>query len=314
MIKRATSDVQLIETRFPNESQEFLRNIEYLRAETVDLLGAVEGLLRLQFFYKLKTKDFADGIIDGEQTRRPLSVHDLFVIGEEATKIEGHELFAMEYLELVWLLVKEGLDIDNEVDEKTLLLDLITIYKNVGHYGKGLKILETLTAKYPETVRDRYFTYLKRLFIGKLEKLGEQVTIEEPFSDDFIRDGTFSDTKDRILTGKICRGDLSKPSQETSKLHCRYLTTNGFTKLAPFKIEEANHDPYIILFVDVVSDEEIKFLKQTSKAKQGPGTITESNLQQKVSSRRIAQISWHNRNENEIFQKLSRRVEVSLVA
>lgn len=313
MIKRATADVKLIENRYPKDCQELLRNIKHFQPDDSDLLGAVEGLLRLQFFYKLKTKDFSNGIIDGEQTRLPLSVHDLFVIGEEALKIEGQEKFALEYLELVWLRLKEGLDIDNEVNEKNLLLDLISVYKNVGNNGKALEMLEQLTAKFTETTRDRYFTYLKKLFVDKVEKFGSQGTVVDPFSDHFVRDGAFSDSKDRIIIGKVCRGDLRKSSQETSKLCCRYISTNDFTKLARFKVEEANLYPYMILFIDIVSDGEIKFLKETSKSRRGPGTITDSNLQQKVSSRRIAQISWHNKNDDEVFRKLSQRVEVSEV-
>lgn len=311
MIKRATSDLQLIENRFPKESQEFLSNIRHFLPDRNDLLGAVEGLLRLQFFYKLKTKDFANGIIDGELTRPSLSLHDLFVIGEEALRIEGKEIFAMEYLELVREGLREGLDVDSEINEKNLLLDLISIYKKFGFHSKGLEILEELTSKYAETARDRYFTYLKKLFLGKVGKRDTQTIDVDPFSDSFAHDGTFSDSKDRILTAKVCRGELIKTSRESSKLRCRYLSTNSFTSLARFKVEEVNLSPYMILFVDIVSDEEMEFLKQQSKSKQNPGTITDSNLDQKVSSRRIAQISWHNRDDDNVFAKLSRRVEVS---
>lgn len=313
MIKRATTDVELIGNRFPNESREFLQNVDHSRPDGKDLLGAVEGLLRLQFFYKLKTKDFANGIIDGDRTRLPLSVHDLFVIGEEALKIDGQESFALEYLELVWQGLKKGLDIDNEVSEKNLLLDLISIYKNVGSYGKALETLNELTSKFAETARDRYFAFLKKSFLDKSEKYGSKATVVDPFSDHFVHDGVFSDSKDRIIIGKMCRGDQLKSSQETSTLRCRYRSTNDFTKLARFKVEEVNLNPYMILFVDVVSDAEIEFLKQSSKSKRGPGTITDFDLQQKVSSRRTAQISWHNRNDNAIFRRLSRRVEVSEV-
>lgn len=67
-IKRATADIKSIENRFLSE---------HFLPEDKDLLGVVEGLLRLQFFYKMKTKDLVDGIIDGEQ-KRPR--HYLFVI------------------------------------------------------------------------------------------------------------------------------------------------------------------------------------------------------------------------------------------
>lgn len=288
MIKRATADVKLIEKRFRIDSDEFLRTIQIFQPEDVDLLGAVEGLLRLQFFYKLKTKDFANGIIDGELTRRsPLSAHDLFVIGEEALKIEGQQYFALEYFKLVWEQLKNGLDADEEVDEETLILYMILSYKKIGNSGRALEMLDEMNTKFPETAKDPYYLLLENSLIDEGFKFGaSNPAVDDPFSNYFVRDGIFSDSKDRILNGQICRGDVLKSTKETSKLRCRYVSTNPFSKLARFKIEEANLDPYVVLFIDVVSDDEIKFLKEASKPKQGPGTTTMSNLQQRVSSRR----------------------------
>ncbi|KAJ6644589.1 Prolyl 4-hydroxylase subunit alpha-2, partial [Pseudolycoriella hygida] len=309
MIKRATVDINLIKRRFTKESDALSRNIDNFLPEDNDLVGAVAGLLRLQFFYKLKTKDIASGIIDGETTTSPLSVHDLFVIGEEALKIDGQERLALEYLEIVWLRLQEGIEIDKDVSEKSLLLHLISIYRNVGNYVKAFEMLEELTSKFIEIADDRYFTFLKKSFLNKMKKSSSQASVVDPLSDHFVHDETFSDSKDRILIGKLCRGDEKKTIRETSAFFCRYLSTNSFTKLARFKIEELNLDPYIISFVDVLSENETRFLKHTSSSKQGPGTVLDANLQESISSRRIAQTSWHNKTDDKTFQKLSRRVE-----
>lgn len=303
MIKRSTTDIELIEKRFPKESDAFLHNIRTLQPEDFDLTGAVDGLLRLQFFYKLKTKDIAYGIIDGEQTRSPLSVHDLFIIGEEALKIDETDYFALEYLKIAWDQLKQGLDVDNEIDEENLILYLIHAYTRVSRNREALEMLKELKIKFPATAT--LFTVTEKMLINDLKKFnGSNQNAYDPFSNYFVHDGKYTDSKDRILNSQICRGDVSK---STSKLYCRYVSTNPFSKLARFRIEEANLDPYIMLFVDVLSDDEIKFLKEASGLKQRPGTINESNL---LSTHRIAQIAWHYENEHKIFRTISRRIEV----
>lgn len=97
MIKRATSDIKLVEKRFPVESQEFTDKIRKLQPVDEDLSDAVEGLLRLQTVYMWKSDDFAKGIIDGQKTRPDLSAHDLFVIGSEAFKLSRQDYFDKEY-------------------------------------------------------------------------------------------------------------------------------------------------------------------------------------------------------------------------
>lgn len=305
MIKRSITDVRLIGQRFAKESDEFLHNIRTLQPEEVDLTGAVDGLLRLQFFYKLKTKDIANGIIDGEQTRSPLSVHDLFIIGEEALKLDETDYFALEYLKMVWEQLKQGLDVDNEIDEEVLILYLIHTYTRVRNNKEALEMLKELKIKFPETAT--LFSLTETMLIDELKRFNaSNQNTYDPFSNYFVHDGKYTDSKDRILNSQICRGDVSK---STSKLYCRYVSTNPFSKLARFKIEEANLDPYIMLFIDVVSDDEIKLLKEISKFKQGPGTIKESNL---LSTHRIAQVAWHYENEHKVFGILSRRIEVKI--
>lgn len=302
MIKRSTADIGLIENRFGKRSDEFLHNIRRLQPEALDLTGAVDGLLRLQFFYKLKTVDIANGIIDGVPTRSPLSIHDLFVIGEEALKVETDDL-ALEYLSLVWKQLKQGLDIDNEINEEELLLVLIHTYTRVSSNREALEMIKELKRKYPQTAT--MFSVTEKMLMNELKKSnGSSQNVLDPFANNFLRDGKYTDSKDRILNSQVCRGDEPK---STSKLYCSYASTNAFSQLARFKIEEANLEPYILLFIDVVSNDEIKFLKAASKRKQGPGTIRESSL---LSTHRIAQVAWHYKYEHKFFRTLSRRIEV----
>lgn len=307
MIKRCTADIRLIEKRFGKKSDEFLLSIRRLQPEALDLTGAVDGLLRLQFFYKLKTVDIANGIIDGVPTRSPLSIHDLFVIGEEALKIDEADYLALEYLSMVWKQLKQGLDVDNEINEEELLVVLIHTYTRVSGNREALEMIKELKEKFPQTAT--MFSVTEKMLINKLKKLNaSNQNVSDPFANNFVHDGKYTDSKDRILNSHVCRGDEPK---STSKLYCRYASTNAFSQLARFKIEEANLEPYILLFIDVVSNDEIEFLKAASKRKQKPGTIRASNSNL-LTSHRTAQVSWHYKHEHKFFRTLSRRIEVKI--
>lgn len=302
--------MKLITLRYPTEIKKFLPKIKALQPTDEDLLGAVEGMLRLQFFYKLKTIDFANGIIDGNQTRSPLSVHDLFVIGEKATLIQGQDYnyFAMEYLKLAYEKQQVQFDDDKEVSGDVLIRRLISVYQTLGNHAKAFEMLEELKIKFPLADEDDYYSRLDQSLHADQKAFGaDNVNINDPFSDNYLRDGTFSVLKDRILNSQICRGNISRPTEEISKLRCLYVSTNPFTTLARFKVEEVHLDPYIVLFIDIVSDDELKVIKDSSKLKL---SRARSGQEEIVNSRRVAQVSWHYPNEHEIFSRLSRRVEV----
>lgn len=63
----------------------------------------------------------------------------------------------------------------------------------------------------------------------------------------------------------LCR----KGSQLTAKpLRCRYATNNSpFLKIGPIKVEEHSLNPYIVVYHDLIYDEEIEFIKQEAKPK-----------------------------------------------
>ncbi len=67
---------------------------------------------------------------------------------------------------------------------------------------------------------------------------------------------------------KACRGELSPTEEVKAKLKCRYVTNNvPFLKIAPLKLEEAYLDPYIVVYHDVMYDNEIETIKKLAKPK-----------------------------------------------
>lgn len=309
IINRATSDIQLISQRFSDVAKEFLNEVKSLQPSDDDLAGAVDGLLRLQVTYKLKTEDFANGIINGKKTRKPLSVHDLFVIGVIASKMSDKENFALEYLNLALNLIDQGHDVDVEVDDTILLSHLVSCYLRTKDYTKALRVLEHLIEMNPNSSE---FIEVRQRIENEQKEFGTRNLIKrDPYSDHFIKDGTYSEFKETIFYGQVCRGDVAKSFKEQAELRCRYVSNSPFAKLARFKIEEVNLDPYIVLYIDILTDDEIRFLKEISKQTATRAQIVPGGKNVLISNDRVAQIAWHDDLQHEVLRKISQRVEAS---
>lgn len=67
---------------------------------------------------------------------------------------------------------------------------------------------------------------------------------------------------------RLCRGEVARKPHVLAKLKCRYDTDSSpYSKIAPFKLEEASLNPYIVIYHDVVYDEEIEVIKELTKPK-----------------------------------------------
>lgn len=128
-IKRTSSDLKQIIQRFSDQLEKLKENFkEDLKDSGLELAGATAGLLRLQKAYKLRSSDFAQGIIDGKKTIKSFSPDELYVLGIESKKLEEN-FFAQEYLRLAQKKIEKGLDVDQEVDVEDLLKELELLKK-----------------------------------------------------------------------------------------------------------------------------------------------------------------------------------------
>jgi hypothetical protein len=64
----------------------------------------------------------------------------------------------------------------------------------------------------------------------------------------------------------LCRGEIPMPLSLQKDLRCRYVDRGiPFLKIAPFKEEEAYLDPRIVIYHDVIYDEEIETIKRMAQ-------------------------------------------------
>lgn len=77
-------------------------------------------------------------------------------------------------------------------------------------------------------------------------------------------DGAYT-SYERQMYEKLCRGEIGPDADVLAQLKCRYVANKPFLKIAPLKLEEANLSPYIVVYHDVMYDNEIELIKQMAK-------------------------------------------------
>lgn len=66
---------------------------------------------------------------------------------------------------------------------------------------------------------------------------------------------------------RMCRNDYVQDLKVVATLKCRYKTNTPFLRLAPLKYEEMSLSPYIVVYHEVLSDNEIEVIKRLAKPK-----------------------------------------------
>jgi prolyl 4-hydroxylase len=263
-------------------------------ATDFDLSGAVEGILRVQKFYKIKTSEIAAGVLNCRKVSEELSGEALNLIALKAHE-SGKEKFAQEFWNLS-LAKTASAELKAEIS-----INLAKSYKNDGKFNESLAILNEVLENDPSKIS----AFLLKM---ELENSGffQNQTFNEESMENFHHDGKFDSRKEEILYRKACRGELRKSERELSRLRCLYYSTSLYSSIARFKVEELNLEPRIVLFIDILSDHEIDHLKQISSSELSRSMTFDSEIL--VTNDRVSQISWHSE-EDEIVGRVNTRLE-----
>jgi len=285
LIKRLTNDTSLMQSKLQRVANEFAEDVQSFSPRIENLEGAVAGLARLQETYKLSPEEIANGMLDGEKYRDPLSAHDLFVIGDEL-------LYSKNYHQSIrFLNLALELNDFSEVEFSDLLNDLSAAFFAIKDFKKVSQVLDKLL----KISSNRDELLVKQKYYESL--IGNESILDEPI-----------DATETRFTRKVCRGELKLNDVELSKLHCRYVANSAFSQLCPFKMEEASLRPYIVLYHEVISDKEITTLKVLSIEKLERSVVFDDDGSFYPSPIRVSKVAWLTE-KHQVVQKLMQRVE-----
>ncbi|CAH0406899.1 unnamed protein product [Chilo suppressalis] len=316
LIKRLTADLDYIEQTI-KVGTEYIKNItmnhddvKYPAIE--DLTGAAQALTRLQETYYLDVTELAEGVLNGVTYSTPMTAGDCFELGRALYNEEDYKNG------LAWMLVSlQKYKKENEpyFFNETTILDYISFsYYLLGDVTNALEWTKKLLEVDPNHSRARNNIphYQKaiaeeevKLAKKKRGDVGEEsqqvVTVPEELSE-FM--------KEKKMYEHLCRGEMDIPPEIAKKLYCRYLTENHpFLKLAPIKMEYAYLKPDIVIFHDVMSDDEIKFIQEAAKPRFKRAVVHDARTGKLVPAPyRISKSAWLKDDEADVIERVSQRV------
>ncbi|CAD7090460.1 unnamed protein product [Hermetia illucens] len=320
LTKRLTSDWKQIENLMEYDvGTEFLDNItnfrEVLKFPTdEDLNGAAVALMRLQDTYNLDTSSVARGELNGIQYSTEMTSNDCFELGRQSymngdyyhTKLWMNE--AMDRLQ-----AEHNRTYYSEVSKADILEYLaFSVYKE-GDVATALNMTNELLQLMPDHERalGNKGYYEKEVAELQRKRKGDDGT--SPFADISIRlksNPLVYDESEKKLYEMLCRGELKPTPAQQRPLRCRYISHNNpFLKLAPFKVEEANLDPYIVIFHEVIHDHEIEYVKKSAKPRFKRATVQNSKTGElETANYRISKSAWLKDTEHPIIKNIVTRV------
>ncbi|CAH0750265.1 unnamed protein product [Diatraea saccharalis] len=317
LIKRLTADLDYIEQTI-KIGTEYIKNItmthEDVKYPTLeDLTGAAQALTRLQETYHLNVSELAEGVLNGVTYSTPMSAGDCFELGRALYNDEDYKNG------LAWMLVTlQKYREENEVYSfnETNILDYISFsYYLLGDVKNALLWTKKLLELDPNHSRAKNnVPHYQKAIAAEEAKLVKQkrgdvgddsehqkVTVTEELSE-FV--------KEKKVYEHLCRGEMDIPAEIAKKLHCRYLTENHpFLKLAPFKMEYAYLKPDIVIFHDVMSDDEIKFIQDAARPRFKRAVVHDPRTGNLVPAPyRISKSAWLRDEESPVVARVSQRV------
>ncbi|XP_017469573.1 PREDICTED: prolyl 4-hydroxylase subunit alpha-1-like [Rhagoletis zephyria] len=258
-----------------------------------DLVEAVQAISRLQDTYDLKAADLANGVINGRTYDTNLSSLDCYTL--------GYELFNQkEYISAgYWLYTALQLYGEDEITKlhnlnqyKLMELYAETLLRQFRHQD-ALSVINAMfvlpTLQPPESN-----------LIHKRIELEKHIQIYNP--QPVIHPKTEPNAYQRG-----CRGEYAS---RRPMLYCLYnTTTTAYLKLAPIKMEIVSLDPYMVMFHDVISDEEIGTLQDMARPVLKRATVySEEYKRSKVVASRTSKFAWFADNRNEVTTRINKRI------
>uniref|UniRef100_A0A182ITR6 procollagen-proline 4-dioxygenase n=1 Tax=Anopheles atroparvus TaxID=41427 RepID=A0A182ITR6_ANOAO len=240
---------------------------------TDDVLGIVEGLARLQDIYQLDAKEVASGKVLDRQLHRQLTPADCYQIG---VKLSGSYNYR---LAISWL--REALrrwTTENPGVSKVEIMNALSYaLSQQGEYEEALELTNNVLKMQPDNERARLSKDPLEKWIDYKKEHGLPPRKPEPDYGNYY---------------SLCRGDFHRPASDLATLHCRYERSRSpFLRIAPLKVEEVNHDPYIVVYHQVISDKEIDTLHTISKSSMKRAMVGDDNKKE-VSKSRTSSNGW----------------------
>ncbi|XP_049592289.1 prolyl 4-hydroxylase subunit alpha-1b isoform X3 [Syngnathus scovelli] len=308
-----------------------------------DQTGAAKALLRLQDTYKLDANTISTGNLPGAKHKTLMTAEDCFELGKIAYSDVDY------YHTELWMAqaLKQINDGEESTVEMVTVLDYLSyaIYQQ-GELERALVYTKKLLELDPEHQRAKgnvkYFEF--QLEKQRKAKAEESAIEKEPEKKEVPVKKEKKQKKDRnsftLMPERkkyemLCRGEgIKMTPRRESRLFCRYHDNNRnpFYVLGPVKQQDEWDSPYIVRFLNIISDKEIDKVKELAKPRLRRATISNpttgvlETAPYRISKRRatvhdpqtgklttalyrVSKSAWLTGYEDPIIEKINQRIE-----
>jgi len=326
LIKRLTSDWKevknlmsskvLEDDSFANLTDSFERPLKWPSED--DLSGAAIALTRLQDTYNLSPSDMSQGKLNGVNHGTTFSAHDCFELGRQHYNSGDYENTIIWMKQAMKRLDEEVLG--KETIKRSDLLEYIAFshYTN-GNLKKALQYTNELISVDPGHPRAHgnklyYETNLDDDDLSDTDsrKKGDDGSDEDTEPEFSVSERSLIDNSpnEQTIYKKLCRGEKTKFSVTDKDLKCSYYYGHHpVLKIAPFKQEELNLNPRIVMFYDVLSESETYAVKSIATPRFRRATVQNYKTGElETAQYRISKTAWIKREEDDAIENIYKRV------
>ncbi|KAK2582088.1 hypothetical protein KPH14_002791 [Odynerus spinipes] len=324
LVKRLTTDWKRVEELITEDvGKSFVANITNSRSDLKfptdeDLNGAAVALMRLQDTYKLETAQVARGVLNGVQYSTGLSAGDCFELGRQSYHNRDY------YHTVLWM--QEAMDRlqeeQNATTSKPDILEYLAFSTYMqGNVARALSMTNELLELVPTHERALGNRAYYQKEIQSKASSTKKKRGEDGEDDTAIPEQNFTVAEERVKTWEemtereryemLCRGEVSTTPAIQKNLKCRYVDRGiPFLKIAPLKEEEVYLDPRIIIYHDVIYDEEIETIKRMAQPRFKRATVQNYKTGAlEIANYRISKSAWLQEHEHKHVAAVSKRVE-----
>uniref|UniRef100_A0A7N6BAX7 Prolyl 4-hydroxylase subunit alpha-1 n=1 Tax=Anabas testudineus TaxID=64144 RepID=A0A7N6BAX7_ANATE len=262
-----------------------------------DQTGAAKALLRLQDTYRLDANTISTGNLPGVKHKSHMTVEDCYELGKIAyTDVDYYhtELWMAQALKQL----DEG---EESTLDKVTVLDYLSyaIYQQ-GDLERALEYTKRLLELDPEHQRAN----------GNLKYFQFQLEKQKKKKPKSVSGHQIPERKKYEM---LCRGEgIKLTPRRQSRLFCRYYNNNRNPRLllAPIKQQDEWDRPYIVRYLDIISDKEIERIKHLAKPRLRRATISNPITGVlETASYRISKSAWLTGYDDPMIETINQRIE-----
>uniref|UniRef100_A0AAX7TZZ4 Prolyl 4-hydroxylase subunit alpha-1 n=1 Tax=Astatotilapia calliptera TaxID=8154 RepID=A0AAX7TZZ4_ASTCA len=270
-----------------------------------DQTGAAKALIRLQDTYRLDANTISTGNLPGVKYKSHMTAEDCFELGKIAYSDADY------YHTELWMA--QALKQLDEGEESTLdkvtVIDYLSyaIYQQ-GEMERAMEYTKRLIELDPEHPRGKSNLKYFEFQLEKQKKAAEEEKKKQKKSKK-----AFSLIPEREKYEMLCRGEgIKMTPRRQSRLFCRYYDNNRNPSLllAPVKQQDEWDRPYIVRYLDIISDAEIERIKQLAKPRLRRATISNPITGVlETASYRISKSAWLTEYDDPMIEMINNRIE-----